>query len=249
MILLNSDTYEARKNNETGTGIFSKAEILQGTIIADYIGKIITNEEADEFPSLHCIVRNENEVIQPNLANIGAHSFNHSCEANCTFYPFNGHIVLVSKRRIFPEEEITTEYHVEGGYFTDPADPHLCKCRSKLCRGTLSSPIEYAKQHEAIFDKEPMISLLNQKIAEYGQEMKLFDDVKIYKQRVEITSNLNIFGSRQVKPLESSISSKDIKSEIIKDIIKETGCRVLVEDLGIIIVGVLYNGYLVVEKI
>lgn len=241
MILLNKTSYEIKNNVSTGQGVFATKDIPYGTIIADYIGKIITNESADIFPSLHCIQRNSNEVILPDLDKPGAHTINHSCSANCTYYPYKGHVVAVSKRKIFSGEEITTEYHVEPGYFTDPNDPHECKCGSFFCRGTLSASSEYSKIHERIFDTEPNLSELNQKIAEYNEYIYPFES---YPEKLEIITNLNLFASELAEPIEYDWDRID-DFKAIRNILKETGQRINLGKLGFVVVGILFNDYVI----
>lgn len=47
MFLINKSYWKIKKTKEKGFGIFAKKEIKSGTIISDYLGKIINVAEYD----------------------------------------------------------------------------------------------------------------------------------------------------------------------------------------------------------
>ena len=65
----------------------------------------------------------------------GAELINHSCDPNLYSWNLKGHILYMSKRDIFPGEELTVDYR-----FSRKVEPVRCRCGSERCRGTINLP-------------------------------------------------------------------------------------------------------------
>ena len=130
-----------------GRGVFALRKITKGTRIIEYIGKLITDKEADRrYSRLH-----ENSphtmlfsiegglVIDATRRGNSARWINHSCSPNCEIEE-EGHRVFIDARRdIRPGEELTYDYNLQiGEKHTKKAQrEHACFCRARRCRGTM----------------------------------------------------------------------------------------------------------------
>lgn len=146
MFLLNEDYWQIKKTREKGLGVFAKKEITAGTVIGDYLGKVIKTAEYDvssDSKGLFLMYLTDETSIYPDLKKPGIHLLNHSCQPNCWIYTYNGHSLFFAIRDIKPDEEITISYLLSPKEDCNPC-PHECKCQSKFCTGTMHmSPGKY----------------------------------------------------------------------------------------------------------
>ena len=133
--------YKIKKSiiDNKGRGLYASRDIKKGTKIIDYIGKIITNKEADESDKFD----NKKKIYLFNLNKKfsldGDFSFNiaglvnHSCDANARYDGKGLKIWITADRDIKKDEEITCDY----GFSFSKSDyrQFKCKCRSKNCCG------------------------------------------------------------------------------------------------------------------
>lgn len=140
MFLLKEDYWQIKKTKEKGYGVFAKKEISKGTIIGDYLGKVIKTAEYDfenDKNGLYLTYFSNQASIYPNLEKPGIHLLNHSCVPNCWIYVYKGHSLFFALRKIKPKEELTISYLLSPkGKSCNPC-PHICKCGSKFCAGTM----------------------------------------------------------------------------------------------------------------
>jgi SET domain-containing protein len=122
----------AVKRTATGLGLFALEPIPADRRIIEYIGPVLTNEEADKKGGKYLMTIDEKYVIdgspRSNLARYG----NHSCRPNARAYTTGMRVWIWSIRAIKAGEEITYNYGKE--YFDDHIKPVGCKC--KKCRPT-----------------------------------------------------------------------------------------------------------------
>lgn len=140
MFLLADDYWQVKKTKEKGYGVFAKKEINAGTIIGDYLGKIIKTAEYDldkDKEGLYLMYFTDEACIYPNLKKPGIHLLNHSCAPNCWIYTYCGHTLFFALRNIEPCEELTISYLLSPKDETCKNCPHNCKCGSKFCTGTM----------------------------------------------------------------------------------------------------------------
>ena len=241
MILLDSKQYEVREINKIGKGVFAKVDLPPSKVIGDYVGKILSDEDEDDLPSLHGIERNKKETIWPlDITAIGLHLLNHSCTSNCTFMPYEGRMLGITKRKIFADEELTVEYFVEQGSLLDPEDPHTCMCKSVFCRGTLSTSTDYFQMFCDLYEKTDMQS----KIVELGE---ILPPLLVYPGFLPVPEFFNIFGNFEAVPVEMS-NLKDLSISDLRQLIKESGTSIYFSDSGIKVLGVFFNRSLLCSK-
>jgi uncharacterized protein len=116
-------------------GIFAAEAIPARRRVIEYIGQKIGPAEVERRslrPLLYIFHLSNALAVDGAIGGSGAEYINHSCEPNLRATITRGHILLVSKQRIEPGEELTFDYHVSG----DRAGP-ACRCGSSHCRGTL----------------------------------------------------------------------------------------------------------------
>lgn len=140
MFLISNDFWQIKKTKEKGLGVFAKKNIKAGTIIGDYLGKVIKTAEydleKDKF-GLYLMYYSDEASIYPNLKKPGPHLLNHSCTPNCWIYIHHGHTLFFTLRNIEPNEELTISYLLSPKDELCKPCSHNCKCESRLCTGTM----------------------------------------------------------------------------------------------------------------
>lgn len=126
-------------------GVFASKDISKGTKVIEYVGDIITKEEADlraedtedknkKDPShgaVYIFELNDKYDIDGDVSWNTARFINHSCDPNCEIEIENDHIWVIAIRDIKKGEEISYDY----GYDLDDFEKHPCKCGAKNCFG------------------------------------------------------------------------------------------------------------------
>lgn len=140
MFLLKKEYWQIKKTKEKGYGVFASKEINAGVVIGDYLGKVIKTEQYnldDDKNGLYLMYFSNQASIYPNLNKPDVHLLNHSCQPNCWIYVYKGHSLFFALRKIKPYEELTISYLLSPkGKSCNPCI-HLCKCKSKVCTGTM----------------------------------------------------------------------------------------------------------------
>ena len=112
--------------SKTGLGLFATDTIKRGTRIIRYIGKKMTNAEADKLHTKYVFELNSRYSLDGKSRKNIARYINHSCKPNSTIDISRGQIHIKSIRRIEPGDEIT--YNYGRGYFDAFIKPKGCKC-------------------------------------------------------------------------------------------------------------------------
>src|SRR5580704_6130632 len=117
----------------TGLGLFATKPIKRGDYIATYRGRRISTEEAERREARgarYMFAVNSRWTIDGSPRwNLGRY-INHSCRPNAKPVGRNGGIVIVTLRRIEPDEEITYDYGKDYfWYFKE-----IGGCRCDTCR-------------------------------------------------------------------------------------------------------------------
>jgi len=129
-------------------GCYTTTPIPKGRRIAEYVGRRISKEEADEAYEDSVItylfgLGNGEIVIEGHCT---AMFINHSCDGNCETSEIRGRVWIKSIRAIAADEEITYDYCLyDGG-----DDEATCNCGAKNCRGTMYSEEEVRRRKRAL---------------------------------------------------------------------------------------------------
>lgn len=117
------------KKSSAGLGIYAGEPIKRQTKILEYVGYIITNEEADRKGGKYLF-----EILKSKFTIDGtprwntARYFNHACKPNAEAVWYGNHVWICAKKNIKPGEEIT--YNYGKAYFDDYIKPYGCRCAS-----------------------------------------------------------------------------------------------------------------------
>jgi len=137
-----SEWAEVRKSKIHNKGVFAKKDIPKGTYIIEYIGRKISNDEADEISEketeagvIYLFELDKEITIDGDVPWNPAKYINHSCEPNADSINDDGHIWIEATRDIKKDEEITYDYCLT----TDDYEDHPCRCGSKNCKGFLTT--------------------------------------------------------------------------------------------------------------
>ena len=132
--------YKIKKSSidNKGRGLYASKNIKEGTKIIDYIGKIITNKEADESDKfdnkkkIYLFNLNKKFSLDGDFSYNIAGLINHSCDNNCDYNGKGLKIWITAIRDIKKGEEITCDY---GFGFDEDYKQFPCNCGSKNCCG------------------------------------------------------------------------------------------------------------------
>jgi SET domain-containing protein len=117
------------KKSFAGKGLFAEEDIKKGKIILQYIGRTITNAEADKNPNRYIFELNEKFSIDGSPLYNKARYANHSCKPNgiSAMYKSKGDKIFFEARKdIKKGEEITIDYGEE--YTSVYIKKGNCKC-------------------------------------------------------------------------------------------------------------------------
>ncbi len=117
----------AVKRSTTGLGIFAQQDIPKNIRIIEYMGTLITNEEAGKTDSRFIMELNKTHSLNGKHRTNMARYLNHSCQPNAGAYTTGKQVWVWSKKPIKAGEEITIDYGKE--YFDAYVKPVGCKCK------------------------------------------------------------------------------------------------------------------------
>ena len=136
-----------RSSSIHAAGCYTTAAIRKGARVAEYTGRLMTKEEADQCfansPVTYLFGLGDGSMV---IDGHGLGMFiNHSCDPNCETSEDDGRIVITAIRNIKAGEEITYDYCLyDGG-----DDEAICNCGTRACRGTMYSQHEVRKRKSA----------------------------------------------------------------------------------------------------
>ena len=116
----------AIKRTAAGLGFFTVNPIPQDKKIIEYIGLILTKEEADKKGGKYLMRLDEEYVIDGSVRSNTARYINHSCQPNAKAFRTGVRVWIWSIKAIKAGEEITYDYGKK--YFDEQIKPKGCKC-------------------------------------------------------------------------------------------------------------------------
>jgi SET domain-containing protein len=122
----------AVKRSTTGLGLFALEVIPAGKRMIEYIGSILTYEEANKRGGKYLVKIDEKYVIDGSARSNIARYINHSCRPNSKLYTSGVRVWIWSLRAIEAGEEITINYGKE--YIDEHIKPRGCKCKVCITR-------------------------------------------------------------------------------------------------------------------
>jgi len=143
---------QVRRSGVHGKGVFALQDIAEGETLIEYVGEVISWDEAqDRHPhdpkdpnhTFYFHV-NEDKVIDALYGGNSSRWINHSCDPNCEADEDNERIFIKAIRNIQAGEELNYDYGliIDEPYTKKLKAEYPCWCGSANCRGTLLSPKE-----------------------------------------------------------------------------------------------------------
>ena len=142
--------FEVRKSDIQGRGAFALQRIKKGTLIAEYTGERVGNEEADrrydegKMKRHHTFlfVISNRTVVDGAVDGNDSIYINHSCDPNCETYIERGRIFIEAIKDIPKGAEIAYDYLYDRADDAKDGieDYYKCHCGSRKCRGTILAP-------------------------------------------------------------------------------------------------------------
>lgn len=219
MILLDQSYWEIKTTKEKGRGLFAKKGIAPGTIVGDYIGKVIKTAEEDtsEKNGLYLMYYHDYASIYPeDLEKTGAHLLNHSCTPNCWVYTYKGHTLFFALRKIHPGEELTISYMLSPNEFCKPCT-HECSCESAFCQKTMHLSEKQFKDWNTFHDDQAKQS--KRAPIRYG---KVLPQLKAYPKTIADDPIYVLFGNTSLPAISYTETTLPTISELRKRI-RSTG--------------------------
>jgi SET domain-containing protein len=144
--------FQVRNSKVHGRGVFALRKIRKGTTILEYLGDVITNEEADtryedkdpRDNHTFLFTVDSKHVIDAGRNGNEARFINHGCDPNCQSTGVRKQIWIEAIRTIQPGEELNYDYQITRDK-TDPPDADkifACRCGAEKCRGSMLAPLK-----------------------------------------------------------------------------------------------------------
>lgn len=222
MFLLTDDAWEVKKTEKKGRGLFAKKEIIPGTVIGDYLGRVLRTAEEDtidESENFYLMYYHDYASIFPDLTKPGIHLLNHSCSPNCWMYTYKGHTLFFAIRRIFPGEELTVNYLLSPlDKYCSPCT-HLCQCGSVICYQTMHLPKKLYDLWNTFHDKES--AKTKKERIQYGKDLP---QLSSYPDTIPDHPVYTLFGAANCEPAQLSNTTLPSRTEL-RALVRETGRR------------------------
>ncbi|MGQ0710894.1 MAG: SET domain-containing protein [Rhodoferax sp.] len=141
---------QTRRSRVHGRGVFALQDIAEGETILEYVGEIISWEEAQrrhphdpQDPNHTFYFQIEGgQVIDALHGGNSSRWINHSCDPNCAAEERDGRVFIQALRNIPAGEELHYDYGliIEAPYTRKLKAEYPCWCGAAQCRGTLLAP-------------------------------------------------------------------------------------------------------------
>ncbi len=242
MFLINSSYYRIKETQSKGRGVFAKSDILPGVIIGDYLGRVITTEEAmqtERFGVYYMEATNFYSILADKKI-VGIHLINHSCTPNCATIDYKGRALYVAIRKIHKGEELTVNY-----YFGPPnkktCNPcrHGCHCGSQFCKGTMHSSVAIDNENIEEYSKHLKSFSLELK-KRYGKTLLALTK---YPKKVSDDSFFDLFGYEKQNPTVLQNSTIPTVKKM-RETIRNSGQTIAFPKLGLLVHGVSNSSFI-----
>ncbi len=143
--------HKLRRSRIHGTGVVAARHIPAGTRVFEYVGEIISPEEADArhpvnpddpFHTFFFSLSN-GTVIDGNVDGNDSRWINHSCEPNCETEETDDYrVFIVALHEIARGEELSFDYGLilDQRHTAKVKAQYRCLCGAPSCRGTMLAP-------------------------------------------------------------------------------------------------------------
>jgi hypothetical protein len=147
---------QVRRSGVHGKGVFALEPIEPGQTIIEYVGEIISAEEADrrhprdpkDPDHTFYFALEDGRVIDAFYDGNAARWINHACDPNCEAEEAEGRVFIKALRPIAPGEELHYIYglFLEERYTAALKRRYACRCGAAECTGTMLAPKTRSKR-------------------------------------------------------------------------------------------------------
>jgi SET domain-containing protein len=141
---------QVRRSAVHGKGVYAAQDIAAGDTLIEYVGEIISWEEAqarhphDRQNPNHTFYFHidESRVIDALYGGNSSRWINHACDPNCEADEQDGRIFIKALRDITAGDELNYDYGliIDERYTKKLKAEYPCWCGAANCRGTLLAP-------------------------------------------------------------------------------------------------------------
>lgn len=141
---------QVRRSGIHGKGVYAVTDLTAGEVILEYIGEVITWEQAQARHPHNPADPNHtfffhvdaSRVIDAAVGGNVTRWINHSCDGNCEAEEQDGRIFIKALRDIAAGQELHYDYGliIEERYTAKLKAQYPCWCGADTCRGTLLAP-------------------------------------------------------------------------------------------------------------
>jgi len=241
MIILDPSNWRVTQTQNKGRGVEAIKPILPGMVIGDYLGRIISIDDDSDENGLYGMCWSDEFCILPEREKEGIHLLNHSCMPNCGLYPYEGHMLFVSLRKIFSREELTVSYMVEPG--EDKGGWYTCYCHTPLCTGTMMTTKTHAK---AFWDDFVRPKQGNYKDIPPAAMGDMLVPLKSYPKKVADNPVYDLFGNANVPPAIYR-GRAPLSISNARHMIRETGACIVDEMRNTRILGIREGVFVIIK--
>jgi uncharacterized protein len=171
--------FEVRNSRVHGRGVFALRKIRKGTTIIEYLGDVITNDEADtryedkdpRDNHTFLFTIDAKRVIDAGVNGNEARFINHGCDPNCQSTGLRKRIWIEAIRTIRPGEELNYDYQITRDK-DDPPDADkifACRCGAENCRGSMLEPRKKPRKAKKPVKKKPVKKTAARRAAKGGR--------------------------------------------------------------------------------
>jgi uncharacterized protein len=238
MFILPTDYWRIVETKNKGRGVFVEKEIAPGTVIGDYLGKIIpVDNDEDDNNEIFAMEIDDELLVDPDVNSVGIHLINHSCSPNCFIFPFKGHMLYVSLRKIFAKEELTVSYLIEEDH---EGHHHFCYCESPFCHGTMYIPENYNEKLCEFYEK--MNSSETKILTPVGEQLPPLE--KYPSSINEDYEIFDLFANLNAKPLNLN-DDKIPNLKTLRNLIRKNGSPLHFSNLNYYVLGITHEKFIV----
>ncbi|MFA5184609.1 MAG: SET domain-containing protein-lysine N-methyltransferase [Patescibacteria group bacterium] len=242
MFLLTPDFYQIKSAGRKGRGVFARRGIAAGTVIGDYLGRLVPDKAAVRLENKYghaCYAMdyadNGLSIFPLDIKAPGVHLINHSCSPNCDSYYYLGHTLYFALRHIFPGEELTIDYSFDA----DQAEArkqkdflHQCSCGSPVCRGTMYVSVAKLKRYGRLCRREAR----RQAAFKLLKPGAVLTALGTYPRRIKDDAAYDLFANLSAKPLLSEAETLPTLA-VLRRTLREAGRPIRFRRLGLVIWG------------
>ncbi len=243
MLLISPEYYTIHKTKHKGRGIFAVKEIKGGTVIGDYLGKLVSVRNESKYKGMYGMWYNDRAtIVIEDVKKTGAHLINHSCIPNCAMYTYKKHTLIFALRKIFPGEELTYSYLLDPPDSNkEPAYMHSCICGSEFCTTSFHVNSFISKKWEH-FVKSKYPNDFNKTEIPFNNNLPV---LKNYPESIDDNEIYDMYADFSHSPeiIEDTVMPDKKK---VRKLIRETGKILEYKKMKIKIFGIR-NGYLLIK--